>query len=376
MQMILDHGESLARMAVSEIPDGRWTAEGAIDDNGVDDTPVKVQLTVTVEGDEMTMDTTGSAVQQTGPINCPLPSTESVCRIIFKMITTPDYPNNEGFFRPLNVIAPQGSIFNPEPPAPVFVYGLSARVLGELANKALAEVVPEKVVGGSGCDLCASLVHGISQKDGTLFAGGTNEGIGQGASFDSDGESALIVYTSGECQNVPIEILEERFPVLIEKYGLRQDSGGPGEFRGGLGAERVWRALNDLNLISIMERRKSPPWGLFGGKSALPNVGIINPGTPEEKRYGKIDSEKVRKGERWCISAGGGGGWGNPCERPVEYVLRDVVQGYVSLSGAMKDYGVVIEKRGDEYVLNESATRKLRKQQLADSTQNATSVSG
>jgi len=359
-KMILDHGENLARMIIREIPDGQWFAEGTIDDNGVEDSLVKVQLTVTVQGDEMVMDTTGSAPQQRGPINCPLPSTASIGRMMFKMLTTPDYPNNEGFFRPLKVTAPEGSIFNPQPPAPVMVYGTSSSVLAELVNKALAEVLPEKVVAGSGCELSASLIHGINPKDGSFFAGGTVDGVGQGASIDSDGESALIFYTNGDCQNVPVEILEERFPLLIEKYGLRQDSGGPGRFRGGLGIERSWKARDDLSLISIMQHQQSPPWGLYGGENGLPNIGVVNPGTPKEQQYGKIDSEKILAGESWHVLAGGGGGWGNPHDRALEDVLRDVVQGYVSLTGALESYGVVIEKSGDKYVLDKAESQKLR----------------
>ena len=147
----------------------------------------------------------------------------------------------------------------------------------------------------------------------------------------------------------------------MKKYELRQDSAGAGKFRGGLGAEKFWRAETDLSMIWIVEQSKFPAWGLFGGKSALPNLGIISPGTSKEKRVTKVAGHKLLKGEEWHVYSGGGGGWGNPYERDTKAVLQDVIGGYVSLEGATRDYGVVIKKVDDEYILDEVDTEELRK---------------
>jgi N-methylhydantoinase B len=356
-----DHGEEITRKAIAEMPDGEWTAEGALDDNGITDEPVKVKLTVKVKGDEMTWDTTGSAPQQVGPVNCPYPTTVSFARLVVKMLTTPLYPANEGCFRALKVVAPEGSMFNPKPPAPVFLYGWAGDVLGELAFKALAEAAPERVVARSGGDLCASLWSGIHPEDGIFFASGADECCGQGAGFDCDGENAVIMFSLGESHNVPVEVIEERYPVFVQKYELRQDSCGAGKFRGGLGVNKIYRTDIGLNLVWIVEQTKFPAWGLFGGKYGLPNIGIINPGTSKEKKVGKVVSYKLFKGDEWHIHSGGGGGWGNPFERDAKAVLKDVIGGYVSLDSARKDYGVAIRQVQGEYVLDEAETAKLRK---------------
>jgi len=363
IERFLYHGEQITRKAIAEMPDGEWMAEGALDNNGITDDPVKVSLTVRIKGDEIIWDTTGSAPQQPGPVNCPYPTTVAFARLLLKMLTTPHYPANEGCFRPLKVVSPEGTIFNPKPPAPVFLYGWTGTVLGELAFKALAGVLPERVVARSGGDLYGLMFSGIDPEEGVFFASGADESCGQGASSESDGENALILYCLGESHNVPVEVVEERYPLLVQKYELRQDSGGAGKFRGGLGVEKFWTALADLNMIWIVEQTKFPAWGLFGGKTGLPNIGIVNPGTSKEKRVGKVMGYKVNKGEEWHLHSGGGGGWGNPYERDTKAVLQDVIRGYVSLDSARKDYGVVIRKVDDEYVLDEAGTEKLRKQE-------------
>jgi N-methylhydantoinase B len=277
------------------------------------------------------------------------------------MLTTPLYPANEGCFRPLKIIAPEEYLFNPKPPAPVFLYGWVGDVLGELAFKALAEAIPDRVVARSGGDLCGILFSGIHPDDGVFFASGADECCGQGAFIDSDGENALVLFSLGESHNVPVEVVEERYPVLVEKYELRKDSGGPGKFRGGLGVEKYWRAETDLNIVWIVEQTKFPAWGLFDGKEGMPNIGIFNPGTKKEKRVGKVVGYKLLKGEKWHLLSGGGGGWGNPYERDKDKVLEDVIRGYVGIKSAKQNYGVVIQKKGDEYSIDEKETSKLRK---------------
>lgn len=361
---ILDHGERITRQAIAAMPDGEWSAEGAMDSDGISDTPFKVKLTIRVQGDEIVMDTTGSAPQQVGPTNCPYPSTASVARLILKMLTTPLYAANGGCFRPLKVIAPEGSVFNPKAPAPTFLYGWPAHVLGELAFKALAEAVPGSVVARSGGDLNGYTLSGVGD-DGEPFVCIENEAVGHGASHDRDGENALILFCGGESRNIPIEVLEARYPILVEKYALRQDSGGAGKFRGGLGVEKFARFVggSDLRFLTIVEQSKFPPWGLHGGKSAPANLGVLNENTPGERRLGKIGGYPVFKGDTWRNYTGGGGGWGDPMERDSAAVLQDAIGGYVSPASAREDYGVVIDSVDGELSVDATATHALRRQQ-------------
>jgi len=361
---IMNHDEAIMRQAIAKTPDGEYSAEGQLDNDGIDDNPLKVRVTVRVKGDEMTIDTTGSAPQALGPTNCPYPSTVAFCRLVVKMIFDPHTRASEGHWRPLSVIAPEGSIYNPQPPAPTWLYGWTGEPLGEAIFSALAEAVPEKVVAHSGGDICAgAALYGINPRDGKFFMAIPGQGpIGQGASFDRDGGDATIVYAMSGSEAIPIEVCEERYPMLIENWAFRQDSGGPGKFRGGLGVERYVKCLINGTVDGVVEQTKDPPRGLFGGKKGLANVGILWPGTSKEKKFGKFTGVPFLEGERHCVLTGGGGGWGNPYERDMQAVLEDVIRGYVSLDSARKDYGVVIREENGESILDEVETEKLRKE--------------
>jgi N-methylhydantoinase B len=361
-EAILDHGERMTRQAIREAPDGEWSACGALDDNGIAREPVPIRVTVRIEGDELTVDTTGSAGQQTGPINTPFASTLSFSRLAMKRLMAPNYDANEGCFRPLKVISPPGSMLNANPPAPVFLYGMGPVIMGELLVKALAQAMPQRAVAHSGGNECAMVFSGVDPKHGDYFAGADIHGTGQGAACDTDGESALIPYYGGDCRNVPIEVLESQFPIQTLRHELRQDSGGAGRFRGGLGVVKMLKALVDLRCITVVEQTQSPPSGLFGGKNGLPSVSILNAHTPNETRRGKQSNAALPANAEWHLYSGGGGGWGDPNEREPQAVLEDVIQGYVSRASAENDYGVVIEGRGKQLVFDESKTRELRAQ--------------
>ena len=357
---MLEQAEDIARKAIAEMPDGEWTVEAALDDNGIGSEQVPLKATIRIAGDSMHVDTTGSAPTQVGPVNCPLATTVSVMRLVMKMIIAPGHDANEGFFRPLTVHAPEGSIFNPRAPAPVFLYGWPAMVLGEQLFRAFTEIAPDKAVARSGGDLGGILFSG-TRPDGSYMAGGVDECVGQGASIDADGESAMISYALGESRNHPCEILEERFPVLVEEYRLREDSGGAGRQRGGLGVQRRWLILDDISLISVLEQTKRPAWGVDKGKGSVPNRLTVGWGTDGATELAKAAGYPVRGGQRLMLETGGGGGWGDPHERPAETVLADVIDGYVSPERAEADYGVVIILDGNGHRrIDEVATRRIR----------------
>ena len=207
------------------------------------------------------------------------------------------------------------------------------------------------MVARSGNDILACMFMGNDPRYNEFFIGFTgDECVGMGASIDADGGNALIIPPLGGTTNAPIELIEERYPVFIEQYSLRQDSGGAGKFRGGLGIEKHIRTAEDVTFYGLVEQTKSPAWGLFGGKSALPNVGVLYAGTEEETTFGKI-KRKLKKGDKWVVKSGGGGGWGDPRERDPAAVLKDVVGGYISLAAARDDYGIRIEQKGGKYFL-------------------------
>jgi len=357
---LLDHGERITRQAILAAPDGEWCATGALDDNGITREPVTIQVKVSIKGDELAVDTTGSAPQQIGPINAPFPETVSIARLAVKRLMTPNFEANEGCFRPLTVHSPPGTIFNATPPAPVFLYSLPPKIMGELIMQALAQAIPERAVARSGSDECAMVFSGEDPKSGGFFAGADIDGVGQGASADADGESALIIYTASESRNIPIEVMESKFPVRTLKYELRQDGGGPGRFRGGLGIVKHWKALTDLRCITVIDQTNFPPTGLFGGHKGSSNISIMNAHAQCETRIGKHSGVVLRDGGEWHLYTAGGGGWGNPLERDPAAVLEDVIQGYVSVAGAERDYGVVIRHHSGGLRLDHQATERLR----------------
>ena len=360
VQEMIAHGERISRAAVESIPDGTWNVVDWMDNNGVDPEPVKITATVTVRGSDFIIDLSGSARQQRGPINSPFPGTVSACRYVLKSLTTPLLPANEGHFRPLKVIAPSGSIFNPTPPAACFLYAWPEQRLMDLIPMVLAKAIPERVPAHSGGDCCDFLMTYFDYENGRGDYGGGVEAVGMGATFYRDGENALLHHCESGCCNIPNEVEESRVPLLVERYQLREDSGGAGKFRGGVGVIKEYHALQPTTAISIAERTKaSIVTGIDGGKAGLLNEITYFPGTPREVKRGKNKAE-LKAGDRVLIQSGGGMGWGNPIERDPEAVLADVNAGFVSPGAAEREYGVVLSNSNGEPSIDAKRTSALR----------------
>ncbi len=354
---ILDHGERLARARLSALPKGSWSAEDWVDDDGIDkDTMLKIKATVTISEDELLVDFSGSSAAVKGPVNIPIGLTMGVGALIFKSITTPDTPANDGNFRPLRVEAPPGSLMHAVPPAATFTLwpGILAT---EVVTKALAQGIPDIVPACSGGDLCSMMGVGTHPSTGKIWLESTNEGVGFGGHAGGDGEHGIMHLTEPGCQNVPIEVMETKAPLLIERYGLRQDSGGAGEHPGGLGVSRTYRFLAESSALTLIKKTKTRPWGMAGGHTGENCHVILRPGTDQEQTTGMV-YEAMAPGEVLVNCSGGGGGWGNPLNRDPEKVLNDVRNEYISLTNAERDYGVVIDP--DTLTVEAAATEALR----------------
>jgi N-methylhydantoinase B len=208
--------------------------------------------------------------------------------------------------------------------------------------KALAPAIPERVIAGHHADLLTANINGIHPRDGRLwlYLGGLIGG-GWGAKCDEDGVNGTICMNDGDTHNGPSEQVENKFPLLVRSYQLRQDSGGAGHFRGGLGTEVEVEALAPINYMTRSDRVVNPPWGLAGGKHAKGNRIAIRRANGELTMFpgGKVDT-RLQKGDCYIMSSGGGGGFGPPSARPLDALQADVRQGYVSLESAWSDYGV------------------------------------
>ena len=360
VDQILDHGERLARARLATLPHGTWSAEDWVDDDGIDtDTMVKIKATVTISDDEMLVDFAGSSPATKGPINIPFGCTLGVAGLVFKSITTPDAPANDGNFRPLRVEAPPGTLMHAVPPAATFTLW-PALLATEVVTKALAQGLPDIVPACSGGDVCSMMGVGVHPRTGKMWIEATNEGVGFGGHADNDGENGIMHITEPGCRNNPVEVLETKAPLFIERYGLRQDSGGPGKYRGGLGVTREYRFLAESSALTLVKKTKTRPWGIANGKDGENCHVVLRPNTEQEQVTGMV-YENMAPGEVLANCSGGGGGWGDPFLRDPDKVLDDVCNAYISVASARDDYGVVIDP--DTMHLDQPATQLLRQEQ-------------
>ena len=357
---VVAQGERAARAAIEQIPDGTYSCEDMMDDDGVGDEPVPLAVRITVSGSEIEIDLSDSAGTQRGPINCPWPYTLTSCRFALKCIATPDLPANGGESRMLSVIAPEGSIFNPVPPAPTFLGGGPSLRLVDMIVRALAPALPDRIPADNAGDLVMIIAYVSDPRSHRLSFFFDAGALGHGATRSEDGMSGLIHPIEAGCESLPTEVLETRMPVRKRRFELITDSGGPGRRRGGLAAEAEFEFLADGAAVVWAEKaRASTVSGLDGGGSPPEhNAIIVYPDTPEELRLGKRADLAVGPGDRIVARPAGGGGYGDPLEREPEFVRSDVENGYVSHEQAERTYGVVFDADG---LVDEAATAELRR---------------
>jgi N-methylhydantoinase B len=354
-----DYSERVTRTAIEKIPDGTWTAEDYIDSNGLDlDKRIFIKATVTIKGSEITIDLSGSDPEQRGPLNGLWVTTLSAARSAVKAITNPRFPANEGFNRPIKVIAPPGSIYNASPGVPSFLCANVAETIFELINRALYKMLPERIPACSGGDVIGDGFFGVDPQTGKYWGTITPAIIGHGADAFSDGDSYLMFHTAAASQNIPSEILESTFPLFIEKTELIPDSGGAGKHRGGLASRLHMRLLAPATFYSFIEKGESPHWGFEGGRDGLRNFALVHSAEKGEFEVLKTSGIPLSAGDTVIVIAGGGGGYGNPFERTIEEVQNDVLNGYVSVECARQNYGAVMDPVTLQ--VDEQATHRLR----------------
>jgi N-methylhydantoinase B len=355
MRQIHEHGERLSRAAVAALPDGTWTATDFCDSDGIDlDEMLPLTVTVTIDGDRMIMDWRETDVVARGPVNLPLGGTIAACRLVFKALTTPDSPVCDGNFRNLEILTTPGTLLHATPPMPTFTLwtGFTAP---EVITRALAQGLPHLVPACSGGDVCDVMVLGTDPETGEQWLEATNDAVGFGAHAGGDGEDGIMHPTEPGCRNNPVEVLETKGPMLIERYGYRIDSAGPGRHRGGVGVERVYRFLAPANAIVINYKTKTAPWGIDGGRDAAANRVVVFPDGPAPRDVG-VSNTAFEPGEAIVNLTGGGGGWGDPFDRDEAAVAADVRLGFVSPAAAAAQYGVVT----DGVTVDRDATAHLR----------------
>ncbi|MFM9967488.1 MAG: hydantoinase B/oxoprolinase family protein, partial [Burkholderiales bacterium] len=277
---------------------------------------------------------------------------QACCQVAYKCLTSPtDYPINDGSFRALRTIIPPGRVVSAVRPAPMRWWMTFPMTIVDTIFKALAPAIPNRVIAGHHADLLMCVMNGIHPRDGKLFIGALGPcGGGWGAKRDEDGMSATICMNDGDTHNTPVEMMEVRFPILVERHALVPDSGGAGKHRGGLGLEYAVRARTGVNVSMQIERVHCRPWGLEGGLDGTGNkVELERDGaTINDLPNAKVLATRLKPGDLFLVRSGGGGGFGAPNERPRAQVLEDVRQGYVSPESAARDYGVVLDEAASQ----------------------------
>ncbi|GAA5236635.1 hydantoinase B/oxoprolinase family protein [Verticiella sediminum] len=364
---IMDLSEAAARARTRSIPDGVYEAESFMDDDGLDiGSRVPIKVRVIKRGEEITVDLSEVSPQVRGFFNSGPSTGYSCAQVAYKCLTSPtDYPINEGSFRPLKVIVPEGTVVSASKPAAMRKWMTFPMTVVDTIFKAMASAIPDRTIAAHHADLVIALFHGLSPRDGKFFIGFVGPtGGGWGAKQNEDGMSGVVCSNDGDTHNSPCEQLEAKYPILIERQALRPDSGGAGRYRGGLGTETVVRARAPMSVDVQSDRMHCPPWGLDGGHAGLPNeVFVATRGEdPDDQQTGKVRNQRLRPGDRLFLRAGGGGGFGSPQQRDPEQVARDVRQGYVSMQNAREKYRVALHENG---AVDTQATQALR---AADAT--------
>jgi len=340
-EIIVERSEQLSRARIRTIPDGEYSAEGFLDNDGVDDIPIPLKLKVIIKDDEMTVDFSDMADQAHRGLNSGRHGGgESIARLAFKYLIDVDESANEGTFKPLKLILPPGKIISASDDAPMAQYNAPIPTTIDLILKALAPALPQRITGGHfGSHSSLNFYRGRNL--GTPFKTSDSGHGGWGATATHDGGGPFRTMSHGDTRIIPIEVQETRAPFRVLELKLRRDSGGPGKFRGGLGFVRRYRILSPCLLFSNVDRHLTPPWGLHGGKEGVPGkITVWKKDCGEPEIVYKIEDYPLAEGDIVQLETGGGGGYGPPSERDRALVERDVMRGYVSKEAAARDYGV------------------------------------
>ena len=352
--------EALTRAEIARMPDGTYTAEDWVDDDGIDDVPIPIRVAVTIKGDSMVIDFAGTGPEAKGGINTTPPYRDAYTQMIVRCFTNPDIPTNEGCYIPVEIKAPAGSVLNPRYPAAVAGRVVCVPRLSDVVTAALSQAVPAKAMAGYGGMIGQPVVSGVDPRTGKPFIYMDNSHGGTGGRQGKDGVDCISwPYNGG---NHSIEVLETIAPVEVARYQVHENSEGPGRWRGGLGLIKDYKMLTQpIEVHNVGDRFKFPPFGWSGGKAAVPQAYYLVRGGAETLMKSKAPYE-LQTGDILSVRMPGGGGLGDPLLRAPSLVLNDVIDGYVSPERARSEYGVVI---GPDGAVDQPATDALRRERSA-----------
>lgn len=358
---LLDAAEVMARAEIAAWPDGDYRFVDHIDDDGIDfETPVTISARVSVSGDDLAIDFSGSSPQVAGAINSTMTSTTSAAMLAVRSIMGGDIPNNAGFFRPIKVTAPKGTVVSAEPPAAVAARALTCFRVVDAVMGAIAGLAPDKVFAAG--DGGISVITLSGQNEGRDFVLMDSVGCCWGGRPERDGVEGVTTIALN-VSNIPAEVIERDYPLRIERYGFVTDSGGAGKFRGGLAIEKCYRFTGNRTLVQIRsDRRRFLPYGLQGGAPGTASATALTSGAEQRELPSKV-SLLAKHGDVIRHRHAGGAGWGDAMARDPAAVLEDVLEGKVSVEAAREQYAVAVDVH--QRRVDEQQTAALRNRRLS-----------
>ena len=344
---------------IKELPKGVFTFEDYLEGDGLSDDLLTIKASVTIGGQKITVDFTGSSPQTRGSVNCTRAVTLACTFYALKSAIDPDLPSTGGTFRPVETITPTGTIVNPEFPAPVSNANINtAQRIADVVLGALAQAIPEKVPAASSGSMGLFTIGGVDPRTRQYYSYVETYGGGQGAVVNQDGMDGVHTNMTNT-RNTPVEVIEIAYPLRVEKYGLVPNTDGPGRCRGGLGLTRELTVLDHSPTMTLgSDRLKIPPWGLQGGDPGGTVGSFIETPDGEREMLPSKVTRAVEPGTRIVLRTAGGGGYGDPKRRDPQKVRTDVQEGFIDIQRARERYGVVIDRHSGEVDLK--ATKILR----------------
>ncbi|MEQ8702221.1 MAG: hydantoinase B/oxoprolinase family protein, partial [Bauldia litoralis] len=357
---LLDYSERRMRQGLMDLPDGVYTAEDFIDDDGINDTPIRVDIKLTIDGDRAIIDLTDCDPQAEGNTNSTIANTHAAIYYVMIAVVDPHAPPNSGCYRPIEVITKKGTIADPLPPGAVAARTNASQKIAEGMFFALSKAVPERVTAGSHGQITTCGFGGKDPKTGQLFIYTDIQGGGNGGRPHQDGADGQDSHLP-RFMNTPVEAVESRFPVRIDRYEFIPDSGGAGKYRGSLALRRDIRLLTGpVSFARYSDRQKFPPKGLFDGLPGACGRILRNPGTPEEERMKSKGLDTLQAGDVISLQVPGAGGYGDPKDRDLDAIDRDLRDQKVTVEAVERDYGVVVDRAS--MTVDRAATEKARPQ--------------
>jgi N-methylhydantoinase B len=341
---LLDYSERRMRVGLRQIPPGSYRGEDYIDDDGINDTPIRVAVTLTIEGDRAIVDLTESDPQAEGNTNSTIANTYAAAYYVMIAVVDPGMPPNSGCYRPIEVRTKSGTIVDPRPPGAVAARTNCSQKIVEAMLRALSQAVPERVCAGGHAQITTCAFGGTDPANGQRFVFTDIQGGGNGGRPRADGSDGQDSHLP-RFMNTPVEAVEQRFPIRIERYELVADSGGAGKFRGSLALRRDIRVLTGpVSFARYADRHAIAPQGLFGGAPGTTGRFELNPGTNHVRPLRSKGLDTLAADDLVSLLLPGAGGYGDPKERDLDALDRDLRDGKVTADAAEAHYSVIVDR--------------------------------